>query len=158
MSNEGQTAMNGTEGTREPRTSGLAGDGIFALTEVMQEHLKEQKGERGELRAHFKQIGDTLVGYNKHAEKLNEGMIEAAAAAKNTEIAVKELPEKMNEVKNLDNIKGDVRSAVVQVVVSAIVGGIIVLGMSIFGSKPETAPELEGGHPQPTPTPARKAA
>lgn len=138
----------------------LGGDSIRDLTGVMQEHLKEQKGERGELRAHFKLIGDTLKEYNGHAVKLNEGMIETTAAATKAQSAAVEardavahIPEKLNEVKNLDNLKGDVRRAVIQTAVSAAIGGIVVLAIAVFGSKPAATVEVET--PQPAPTPRR---
>jgi hypothetical protein len=150
------TNVNGTEGSKLPEPLvQVPGDGLFALTQVMQEHLREQRGERGELRQHFKQIGDVLTGFNTSAQELTEGMEaaatrsrEAAEAAMEAKVAVAQVPEKLNEVKNLDNLKGDVRRAVIQTLVSAALGGIVVAAIAIFGGKPE-AIEVETPHAPP---------
>lgn len=148
MSNEG-TAMNGTDGAKHERELITPQENyIRELTTVMAEHLKEQRSERGELRAHFKQIGDTLSSFNEAAKELTEGMEAVAArsreaydASTDAASASLQVPEKLNEVKNLDNLKGDVRRAVVQTIVTAAVTGIALLAIALFGKKTEPVNE-----------------
>lgn len=158
---ENGTTVTGTDSAK--LTEGRAhmpGDGIFALTEVMQEHLKEQREERKELNGHFKNLGSTLERYNGHASKLNEGMIDAttaaqgaheaantaASSAQNAELEARKVPERLNELKNLDNLKGRACQAVVNVVVTGFVIGAGLLIMSFFGKGEEEA--TEGPAPQ----------
>lgn len=149
---EGTVAMNGTEATTRTPSNGAFTESdvtaVFKLASVM-EHGFERM-EQGNDRL-VSGIHGALTDFNKSAIELTEGMEATTSMARTAAESALNVPKKLNEVQNLDNLKGDVRKAVIQTIVSAAIGGVVFLAISLFSSKPVVAVEVETPAPAPTP-------